>query len=233
MSSPSVQRLADEIPEQGEQKFVLDADAARLVWRVTTSKLRLHHREADRPVTYHRTTYYDTPDYAFYRGTGSRHRRLRVREYATAPRPGAAPVLMPGCFVELKESAGGIRHKTRFELPHADVPAALARFHDGPLGACLMTWYQRSALSDATSDLRVTLDSRIAFCRPVPLGGPLSAMLPETAFARGPDYILEVKAQRELPPWLVLLLRGLRETLGFSKFQAGMQAAERRGLIAR
>jgi hypothetical protein len=124
-----------------------------------------------------------------------------------------------------------MRQKARLELGHGQVADGLRQLHDGPLTACLMTWYQRAALTCAAERLRVTLDSRVAFCRPVAIGSACEASAPASAFARGPDYILEIKSRDELPAWLLLLVRGLREAHGFSKFGVGMALAERRGLL--
>jgi hypothetical protein len=219
-------------PDQGERKFLLDAETACVVWRVIGGRLRPHHRDAERPLTFHRTTYFDTPDFAYYRGSGALNRRLRVREYATAAHASDLPILTGGCYLELKQSSGGRRAKTRLALPPDQVDTELERIGDGMLAPCLMTWYHRAALSDDSERLRVTLDSRLVYCRPGRVGGD-PAGEPRGMFARGPDYILEIKAWGELPAWLVLMLRGLRESVGFSKFRAGMQAAEHRGLLGR
>jgi hypothetical protein len=224
-------RLDDVIaPDQGERKFVLDAETACVVWRVIGTRLKPQHREQGRPLTYHRTTYFDTPELGYYRGGGALARRLRVREYATAKRAGEVPELNESCFLELKHSAGGLRAKTRVEVSPREVTSELAKLGGTELSPCLTTWYQRAALTDPEERLRVTLDSRLMYCKPRAVGAPCDGE-PLQVFARGPAYILEVKAWGELPAWMVLMLRGLRENSTYSKFRGGMREAELRGLL--
>jgi hypothetical protein len=218
-------------PDQGERKFVLDAEMACIVWRVVGTRLRPSLIDPTRPITFHRTTYFDTPEFAYYRGTGPLARRLRVREYASSTRSTEVPALGPTCFLELKQSAQGMRSKNRLELTPDQVAGELARIEDGRLRPCLTTWYPRVALTYERERLRVTLDSRLVYSAPRPIGTPCVGE-GARSFARGPGYILEVKAWDELPSWMVLLLRGLREAVGFSKFRGGMKAAEERGLLA-
>src|SRR5687768_9547467 len=101
---------------QGEQKFLLDAETAREIWLRASARLRPRLWVSDRPITFHRTTYFDTPDYAYYRGTGPFSQRIRVREYASARVDGEPLELQRSCYLELKRSAHGRRSKTRFEL---------------------------------------------------------------------------------------------------------------------
>lgn len=208
--------------EQGERKFLLDVATATDIWLRASACLRPQLREAGRPITYHRTTYFDTPDHAYYRGAGGVARRIRVREYATACAPGTAPVLMRPCFLELKQSSHGMRSKVRLELEAAEVGNHLEQFGGAGLMPCLTTWYKRTALTDATESIRVTLDSELAYCPPQPIGGPCS---PEPlAFARSNALVLEIKSWGHLPPWLAAIMRTLKEAADFSKFRAGMQA---------
>ena len=208
---------------QGERKFLLEASTAKEIWRRASARLSPQLRDAARPITYHRTTYFDTPDHAYYRGTGPISRRVRVREYATACSPGSALELTRPCFLELKQSANGLRSKTRVEMSDArDIDRNLARVGSRLL-PCLTTWYQRAALTNATESVRITLDSEIRYCPPQEIGAPCGAE--PDSFARSSSLILEIKAWGPLPGWLRALVRSIEEASDFSKFRAGMQAA--------
>jgi hypothetical protein len=221
MSQTAAAALLPE--DQGERKFLLDEPTARTVWQHASERLQLQLRDAARPVTYHRTTYFDTPDHVYYRGSGPVATRIRVREYATACAPGAAPTLMRPCFLELKQSAAGLRSKTRLEVTEArEVEKHLVQWGGSRLVPCLTTWYQRSALTDATERIRITLDSDLRYCPPQPLGAPCAAD-PE-AVERVKQLILEVKVWGTHPHWLQRLLRTVCEAAEFSKFRSGMQA---------
>ncbi len=214
---------AAHIEEQGERKFLLDVETASEIWGRASKRLRPQLRDASRPITYHRTTYFDTPDHAYFRGTGGLARRIRVREYATASVPGAALSLMRPCFLELKQSAHGMRSKARLELEAPEVGNHLEQFGGAGLTPCLTTWYKRSALTDDSESVRLTLDSELAYCPPHQIGGPCSAE--PVAFAKANALVLEIKTWGKLPSWLAQLVRTLREASDFSKFRAGMQAA--------
>lgn len=213
--------------EQGERKFLLDLETATAIWTRASARLRPQLRDATRPITYHRTTYFDTPDHAYFRGAGTVARRIRVREYATACVAGASPTLMRPCFLELKQSHHGMRSKQRLELEAPEVDNHLTRFGGPGLQPCLTTWYKREALTDGTDNVRVTLDSDLAYCPPQPIGGPCIAQ--PAAFARAGSLVLEIKTWGFIPSWLAALLTTLEEATNFSKFRAGMQAA---GVIA-
>lgn len=221
MASTSSARLLPV--EQGERKFLLDIDTATDIWTRASARLRPQLRDETRPITYHRTTYFDTPDHAYFRGTGGVARRIRVREYATACAPGASPTLMRPCFLELKQSSHGMRSKERLELEAPEVGNHLSQFGGPGLQPCLTTWYKRVALTDATESLRITLDSELAYCPPQPIGGPCTAE--PIAFARAGSLVLEVKTWGGMPVWLMAIVRTLQEARDFSKFRAGMQAA--------
>jgi hypothetical protein len=208
---------------QGERKFLLEASTASDIWLRASARLSPQVRDAARPITYHRTTYFDTPDHAYYRGTGPVSRRVRVREYATARSPGSALELTCPCFLELKQSANGLRSKTRVEMSDTrEIDRNLARVGSRLL-PCLTTWYQRAALTDATQSIRITLDSEIRYCPPQQIGTPCGAE--PAAFAHASSLILEIKVWGPLPGWLRALVRSIEEASDFSKFRAGMQAA--------
>ena len=220
MSNTATARL--QAITQGEQKFLLEADMARDIWLRASSRLRPRLWDADRPITFHRTTYFDTPDHAYYRGTGPVAQRVRVREYAYARTAGAALELNRPCFFELKRSSHGQRSKTRLEIDASEVDRHLAQVGDTLL-PCLTTWYQRAALTDDTESIRITLDTDIHYCPPQQIGTPCAPALP--AFARASSPILEIKTWGPLPGWLRALVRSIEEATVFSKFRAGMQEA--------
>lgn len=208
---------------QHEHKYLLDADAARFVWAAASAHLKPMEDPA-RPIGFARTTYFDTRDLAYYRSArGPIARRIRVREYATATAPGAPPRLSDRCFLELKQSAGGLRVKTRIELEPETVAERLASHPDAPLAPVLTTWYRRSSLAE-DGCLRVTLDDEVCYCAPTAVGSPCAGA-PPRVLARGPAFVLEVKRWGDAPAWLRRALRGLEEAVDFSKFSSGMQAA--------
>ncbi len=209
--------------QQAERKFLLDASSAEVIWRRASARLHPQLRDADRPVTYHRTTYFDTLDHAYYRGAGPVAQRVRVREYATASSPGATLLLMRPCFLELKQSSHGMRSKTRLEIDDAcEVDRHLDAVGGPGLVPCLTTWYQRAALTDGSERIRITLDSEIRYCAPQPLGAPCAEAPPSCE--RPSALVLEIKVWGVLPPWLRKLVRSIEEAADFSKFRAGMQA---------
>ena len=222
-----VSSLAGDVhPGQRERKYLLDGKAARAFWNEASEHLAPRLEDAARPVAYARTTYYDTRAGAFARsGQGRVARRLRVREYAAAATADGVPVLTGDCFVELKESAGGRRAKSRVRAHLDEVAALLARHTPEQVFPCVTTWYRRAVLTDAREALRVTLDDRLAFCAPVTVGAACVGREPPGVLARSPGFVLEVKLWEE-PAWLTRALRGLHEAVGFSKFHEGMRAAD-------
>lgn len=214
--------------DQGERKYLLDAHAAAGFWAIACDRLRPQIDVKDRPVAYSRTTYFDTPDLAYFRsGRSAVAQRLRVREYAHAASLDEVPVVGGRCFVELKQSSGGLRSKTRLECAPHEVPGRLAELTDERrLEPCVATWYRRRALSDDAGTLRVTLDDRLMLCRPCSLGSEFE-LAPDQIVGHGPAFILEVKTFDGPPPaWLRHALVGLDEAVGFSKFMLGMRAIE-------
>ncbi len=207
---------------QGERKFLLEAEIAGDIWLRASARLQPRLWDAGRPITYHRTTYFDTPDHAYYRGTGPVAQRVRVREYASAPMAGAPLELKSPCFLELKRSSHGRRSKMRLEVDASEIDRHLAQVGETLL-PCLTTWYQRAALTDDTESIRITLDTDIHYCPPQQIGAPCGAT--PAAFARASSPILEIKTWGPLPGWLRALVRSIEEATDFSKFRAGMQAA--------
>jgi hypothetical protein len=201
--------------QEYERKFLLEAPRARAFWAAASRALAGHQAV---PPCYVRTTYFDTPDFAYHRSSRNGvRRRLRVREY-----DGAEP-----CYLELKQSVDGVRHKMRVAVEAADVPRHLARVAGAPMVPCVATLYRRRALGDAAGRLRITLDDHLLLCKPRPIGSPMWAFAPGDVLAHGPSFVLELKFSEAPPPWLLEVLGDLREEVGFSKFTLGMSAIER------
>lgn len=220
MQTPSLLHSDDRQLEQRERKFLPDADTARSFWRIASA--HLHPEHGPRAVSYARTTYFDTPDLAYYRSYGGPVlRRVRVREYEIAADPEGSPHRLEHCYLELKQSNASMRSKVRLRLRHAEVPRALATISDASLAPSVTTWYRRRALV-GNDGLRVTLDDLVFLCRPVTIGSPLLPIDPGDVITRGPALVLECKSAGPPPPWLVEALAPMREELRFSKFVLGM-----------
>ena len=221
-------------PVEQERKFVLDAPTAQAFWSIASSRLS-HPVDEPAGVTYVRTTYFDTPDLAYYRsGTETVARRMRVREYSSPDRDGLLPT-RELCYLELKQSSGGRRAKTRLCLHPEDLIGQLAFVGDTPLSPRVTSLYRRSALSDPMTGLRVTLDDLLLFCRPRPIGSPFADVRPEEVVASLQTLVLEVKLNGEVPTWVTRLLSFVPEAVGFSKFMLGMSLARevrRRSVIS-
>lgn len=214
-------------PDEHEHKYLLDRETAGAIWIAAGRHLAAQIQDATRPIGFVRTTYFDTRDLAYFRSVRERvARRIRVREYATTRCPGEPLRLSERCFLELKQSAGGLRQKTRLELDPRHVPAHLAIHPDAPLAAVLTTWYRRMSLADEDERLRLTLDDEICFCAPSTIGSPCAA-IPPAVLSRWPTMVLEIKRRGDAPEWLDRALRGLDEARGFSKFNAGMRSVLR------
>ena len=91
------------------------------------------------------------------------------------------------CVLELKQSAAGLRSKSRLTMAPGDVASYLARVAgaraDAALLPCMTTWYQRSALTDPEDRIRITLDRRVRFCVPTPVGSPCTGPEPREIIA--------------------------------------------------
>jgi hypothetical protein len=201
-----------------ERKFLLDADQAEALWSRAMSELACDDVEP----CYVRTTYFDTADLSFHRSSPVR-RRLRVREYATA-QPDGSYALGDRCYLELKQSHDGKRHKLRVAIAPDEAPAHMASLAPSPLLPCVATWYRRRALDDAATRLRVTLDDDVLLCKPRPLGSALGGIAVGDVLGRGPRYVLEIKFTHSPPLWLADAIADLDEAVGFSKFMLGMSA---------
>jgi hypothetical protein len=208
-----------------ERKFLLEADRARAFW--DTAAARLPSTDGVRPC-HVRTTYFDTADLAYHRSsTRGVRRRVRVREYARSDATGADFSPAERCYLELKQSSDGVRHKLRVAIAPDEIDGHLARIAGAPMIAWVATLYRRRALTDASGRLRVTLDDHLVLCRPLPIGSPLALLQPGDVLAQGPPFVLELKFSDPPPAWLCDALADLREAVGFSKFNLGMRAIER------
>ncbi len=235
--------------DERERKFLLEPAAADAFLAAIAHWTRPVVHDPGRPVSFTRTTYLDTPalDYLRSDATGLA-RRLRIREYASALGD-ECPDLSSQAYLELKETAQGHRRKTRLRadrrtlldllqgrevaedaLEPADAASAEARAAlirslrvERPL-PCVSTWYRRRAFADGEERIRITVDDRLAFYPPLPLGSSLTEVEP---IDRKELRVLEVKQTGGPPPWLEPLLECHRESVGFSKFRMAMSAALR------
>lgn len=209
-----------------ERKFLLEADRARAFWE--SAAARLPTQDGVRPC-HVRTTYFDTEDLAYHRSSQAGvRRRLRVREYATADdETGSDFSPAERCYLELKQSSDGVRHKLRVALAPDEIAGHLAEVAGAPMIAWVTTLYRRRALQDASGRLRITIDDHLLLCRPMPIGSPLALLQPSDVLAMGPPFVLELKFSDAPPAWLCDALADLREAVGFSKLELGMSAIER------
>jgi hypothetical protein len=115
-------------PFEHEQRFILTRAQAATFYAAVGPRASLELYDEVRPISYTRTTYLDTDDFAYFRSCdGPVARRLRVREYASASAPSEPAVLSSICFLELKQNAGTTRSKVRLSAP----PAFLQQLIDG------------------------------------------------------------------------------------------------------
>jgi hypothetical protein len=210
-----------------ERKFLLEADRAQRFWSIAAAHLSC--REQPGIPNFVRTTYFDTDDLACHQSSrGPVHRRLRVREYGPMVDSEDHSCGWPvdRCYIELKQSFDGMRHKVRVAVPPAEAAARIAALAGAPVTPCVTTWYRRRAFVDPDTRLRVTLDDSVLFCRPWLLGRATFDVDPSDVIARGPSFILELKYADEAPEWVHEAIEGLEEAVGFSKFMLGMTALE-------
>jgi hypothetical protein len=234
-------------PFDHELRFLLSRSEMRRFLDAVAARAAIEIYDPQRPISFTRTTYFDTDDLNYFRsGDGSPARRLRVREYAVAASLSEAPVLSGVAFIELKQHEGEVRHKDRLAGTPAEIarlvrsagatPPALAT--GGPLPAIarelalptmaprLGTWYRRLCLTAEARHVRITLDENLTFCRPQPIGEPGALAAPRTRemVAAFPARVLEVKLTGAMPFWLERALESLERADSFSKFRMGMTA---------
>src|SRR5215471_17829180 len=216
-------------PFENEQRYVLTRAQAVAFYAAVATRAALELYDRARPVSYTRTTYLDTDDFAYFRSCeGPVARRLRIREYAVAAAQGETPILSGICFLELKQTSGTARSKVRLSAPppalariiasggrlEADDPilnvveplAALRALEDelraGRMAPCLSTWYKRTCMTGEGGRVRITLDEGLAFSMPQPIGAAGGAVIPRDVVATGPGRVLEIKHWGETPDWL-------------------------------
>lgn len=224
---------------QIEARFLVAPDEARGFLARAGRHLAPDVFDLARPVAFVRTTYFDSDEQELFRS--QRRRRIRLREYAGAPGADGIATLTGVCAFELKESSDGLRRKTRVLADRAELmrllrrgpgravdPAlaqAAAQVRSGRLRPRLTTFCHRRSLGG--DGVRVTLDDRLVFARPVRLGRAGEPAEPPDVVGRGPQLILEVKLSGEAPGWLVDAAGDLLAMSRFSKFKGGMLAIER------
>jgi len=241
-------------PFEHEERFLLTRKQVARFLAAIGPRATLEIYDRGKPVSYTRTTYFDTDEFVYFRSCqGPLARRLRVREYAMAASLDEQPVLSGIAFVELKQNAGTARSKVRLSAS----PELLRRLVDPsagpdpelvtlePLSALatiekeirmptmaprLTTWYRRACMTDETGRVRITLDEHLTFCRPQTIGavGCPVGLNPDDVIATGPARVLEIKLGGAMPDWLGDALEGLRPAPQFSKFRMGMIAMHQR-----
>lgn len=166
-------------PFEHEERYLLTRKQVAAFASAISPQATLETYDRVRPVSYTRTTYFDTDDYAYFKScTGPLARRLRVREYAMAASLEDEPVLSGIAFIELKQNAGTARSKVRLsaspsvlrqlvdpmgnprtgdEPPAFDSIEQLAAFPDGsgPLDGDLTTLEPLSALMTIEREIRI------------------------------------------------------------------------------
>src|SRR4051794_30604564 len=112
---PTVPKLSgSNDPFEHEERFLLEREQVARFFEAVGSRTTTETHDPSRPISYTRTTYFDTEDYAYLRSCeGPLARRLRIREYALAASLREPPVFSGIAFVELKQNAGRARSKVR------------------------------------------------------------------------------------------------------------------------
>jgi hypothetical protein len=229
-----------------EHRFLVEPGEARAFLGRVADHLPLDVHDRSAPISFVRTTYHDTDDLQLFRAQlRDGRRRVRIREYAGAPDMKSAPRLTGVCALELKEQRGESRRKVRLVATPAEIaalvrpgcevasrgaaPAALQRaaaaIRRGQLRPRLTTWFRR--VSRSGEGVRITLDERILFARPVAIGAAGELAEPASPVGRGPHMLLEVKLTGPAPGWLAAAMADLLLVTQFSKFRDGMLAAHR------
>jgi len=233
----------DEYPEI-EERYLVAPGETRVLLAGVADHLSVDRFDPARPIAFVRTTYFDSDDLDLFRS--KRRRRIRLREYAGAPGPHGIPTLTGACAFELKESVGAERRKLRFvgdrtdlmrllrRGPHRPIEADLARasaeVRSGRLRPRLTTFFRRRSYTG--DGIRLTLDDRLTFARPVRLGHAGDPAEPVDVIGRGPQLVLEIKLAGPRPRWVSEAVRGFLLMNRFSKFKGGMLALGRADEVA-
>jgi SPX domain protein involved in polyphosphate accumulation len=255
---PQVSSSSD--PYHHERRFLLTRSQATAFFSAVARHTALQTYDDGRPISYTRTTYFDTDDLEYFRScAGEQASRLRVREYATASSLEDVPVLSPLAFLELKRHSGSDREKLRLTAPSALLRQLIQRrtlpaldqeglAYDGDLDVLrralaaptlaprLTTWYRRTCITGEDKRVRITYDENLSFCRPRPVSrlgtdvGIEVAPRPNDVIAAGPPRVLEIKHWGDLPGWLASAVADLMPAPQFSKFRVGMIALTRKAI---
>lgn len=242
---PTSYRVGIGEPEV-EHRFRVDWMQAQAFLGCVAGRLTADVYDPDRPTSYLLTTYYDTADQRLFNSSGNVGRaRVRLRQYASAVTGEAPAMLTETCAFEVKLSIFESRRMARVVGTPRDLQRLLhggawrdprltelrALRHGaravgtGKLRPVLTTYFRR--LSRSAPGIRVTIDDRIAFARPVPLGQPGQRAEPGDVFRRVDHLVLEVKLSAPPPAWLTDAMRLVRLTGRESKFHDGMLNAQR------
>ncbi len=228
-----------------EHRFLVDTAEARRFLDTVRPHLPFCLRDPDQPIEFVRTTYFDTDELTLFRShSRGSARRVRIRQYASAPDHRTPPRLGGTCAFEVKESTLLGRRKARLVGLPEDIARILAGRDGGVarrapplLDAAarsielelmrprLTTWFRR--LTFEAKGLRVTLDQATEFARPTELGKAGQLAAPLWVVGRGPPLVLEVKLRVEPPVWLWTAMRRLSVGTQFSKFRDGLLAMQR------
>ena len=220
-----------------EVKFELGSAAAAFLRAAIARELPVFEFVPGCPFSYLTTVYFDTADRRFYERARADHDdndKVRVREYAYRRDDGSFAT-SGECFLELKQSRGGVVVKTRLATPKslvgrvlacAPLPEGtnafgrqrsaydvlcdfLARFRVRVASAVA---YRRQVFQVDEDELRITFDDEIAIYAPPPdLYAALEALTPATLgvpIRRFGSVITEIKCSSgEYPEWLRRALR--------------------------
>lgn len=225
-----------------ERKYLPRAHQAGRFLTAVGDRLSEVVYDADRPVSYARTTYFDTDDFAYAEsGVGGVSQRLRLREHGRSL-PGQSPQASGLSFLELKQSVGFRRQKTRMAVPGrwrtadgAPAPWAPPRSPEDRrlllalatpgMRARVVTWYRRRSFIAARHHIRVTVDTEVAFFAPV-ARDPAGRFAPGGRhLGDGPDCVIEIKTPDEhLPAWLARAAMHLGPARSVSKYSLAVEA---------
>ncbi len=242
-----------------EHKFAVSQAQAEAFFETIETRLRQVLYQPSLPIAFARTTYFDTKERRYLASSHTAHaRRIRVREYAGAAHIDALAQMTGVSYLECKESHAGTRHKRRLRIGREDIAALLtgrwrgadyttdtANFfvrefeNGGGLRPLLTTWYRRQAFASG-DQIRVTLDSELAFCRPIEAadiadderGVGFAERMRATDVAsdrvveRPPTCVLEIKHRGSAPDWLrdAMTQLGAPPSVRLSKYLQGMAA---------
>lgn len=229
----------DDLPTERESRYLVSPAEARGFLARVAGHAALDVHDPVRPFAFVRSTYFDSDEHELFRSQP--RRRVLLREYAGAPVADGVPSLTGACAFEVVESSDGVRRKARINGGRAALLRLLRRGPDRPLDLALAraalqvtigrlrprltTFFRR--LSFTGDRLRVTLDDRLAFARPVRLGGTGELAEPPDPVGRSPQLILAVKLADEPPAWLRAATADLLVVTRFSRFRDGILAIAR------